>query len=73
MRILSDEIVNRGRQVELDIARGLAVFFMVLIHMQEYFLNAFSSEKLVGQWIDFFGGVPAAPVFMVLMGIGIVY
>lgn len=65
--------INKGRQIELDIARGLAVFFMVLIHVQEYFLVDYQSESLIGSIIGFLGGVPAAPVFMFLMGIGIVY
>lgn len=73
MSVLSREIVNKGRQLELDFARGIAVLFMVLIHMQEYFLTQSASEKTMGLLIDFAGGMPAAPVFMVLMGVGFVY
>ncbi len=36
-KIFSDEVVNKGRQIELDISRGFAVLFMVLIHTQENF------------------------------------
>jgi len=30
--MISENISGKGRQTELDIARGLAVIFMVLIH-----------------------------------------
>lgn len=73
MKELNKEFRNTGRQIELDIARGLAVIFMVLIHVQEYFSTNIASESILGQVIDFLGGVPAAPVFMFLMGIGVIY
>lgn len=73
MKVLDKTFRNTGRQIELDIARGLAVIFMVLIHVQEYFSTNFASESILGQVIDFLGGVPAAPVFMFLMGIGVIY
>lgn len=72
-KLFSKEKINLGRQPELDIARGIAVLFMILIHLQEYFSNAFAAESPLGIFIDFVGGIPAAPVFMFLMGIGIVY
>jgi len=71
--IFSSEIVNKGRQVELDIARGLAVLFMVLIHIQQYFSSPEAQETLFGTIVDFVGGIPAAPVFMFLLGVGIIY
>ncbi len=73
MKLFSNEPINRGRQIELDLARGLAVLFMVLIHVQEYFANAAAKETNLAHVIDFLGGVPAAPVFMFLLGIGIIY
>lgn len=72
-QIFSNENVNKGRQIELDIARGLAVLFMVLIHTQEYFSSEYARNTYTGMVIDFLGGIPAAPVFMFLLGIGIVY
>ncbi|MBP2622765.1 heparan-alpha-glucosaminide N-acetyltransferase domain-containing protein [Streptococcus oricebi] len=71
--MFSSEKVNTGRQVELDIARGLAVLFMIFIHAQENLANQAVQESLFGQFNDFVGTVPAAPVFMFLMGLGIVY
>lgn len=73
MGYLDKAEVNTGRQLELDIARGLAVLFMVMIHIQEYFSDIYAKEGVIGTVIDFLGGIPAAPVFMILMGIGFVY
>ena len=65
--------VNFSRQLELDIAKGLAVIFMIAVHV----LEEFSNEQVVlspfGMIIEFLGGPPAAPVFMFLLGTGIVY
>ncbi len=72
-KLFAIDAVNRGRQIELDFARGLAVLFMVLIHTQEYFMTELAKLSVPAQVIDFLGGVPAAPVFMFLMGIGIMY
>ena len=65
--------VNLSRQVPLDIARGLSVLFMILIHTQDYFLNKDLANPVFVLVIDFLGGIPAAPVFMFLMGVGWVY
>ncbi len=70
--IFDKENINNGRQFELDAARGLAVLFMVAVHVM-----SFSSEKVAmspfGYIIIFLGGPPAAPVFMFLLGTGLVY
>jgi len=71
--IMSKEICNTKRQVEIDIARGLAVFFMILVHFSSTFLDTAYNNTLFAKVIDFFGTVPAAPVFMFLMGVGFVY
>jgi uncharacterized membrane protein len=73
MPILSPDRVNAGRQKELDIARGLAVLFMVLVHVQEYFSSAQAKATHLGEFVGFVGGIPAAPVFLFLLGIGIVF
>jgi len=64
---------NNGRQMEIDLARGLAVLFMIIIHFQEYFLKLSYWETDWALAGDFLGSVPAAPVFMFLMGVGFVY
>lgn len=65
--------INEGRQFELDIARGLAVIFMIFIHVMIVFANESVYETTYGQAIDVLGGVPAAPVFMFLLGVGVIY
>lgn len=64
-------ICNDGRQPELDIARGLAVIFMVLIHTTEYYWDW--ENEAFNKIANFLGSPPAAPVFMFLLGCGIVY
>ncbi|MCG8569349.1 MAG: DUF1624 domain-containing protein [Spirochaetes bacterium] len=74
MNKLFDEMnINSGRQIELDIARGLAVLFMIAVHILEVFSNEHIIASLYGSIIEFLGGPPAAPVFMFLLGIGIEY
>lgn len=71
--MFTEEKSNTGRQLELDVARGLAVLFMILIHMQLYFAKTEVIESLYGRIIDFAGTLPAAPMFMFLLGVGINY
>lgn len=71
--ILIKEPLNKGRQIELDIARGLSVLFMIAVHSLENFADEMAQESFLGQIIDFFGGVPSAPVFMFLLGVGVIY
>ncbi|REK76862.1 acyltransferase family protein [Paenibacillus paeoniae] len=66
--------LNNSRQYELDAARGLAVIFMVLVHIVLEFGDRYTQEQsLYGYIVQFLGGIPAAPVFMFLLGVGIVY
>jgi len=59
----------KTRNLSLDFARGMAVIFMVFVHV----LSTYASESVqyspFGYIIDFLGGPPAAPVFMFAMGI----
>ena len=73
--LFSNEPVNNGRQIELDLAKCLAIIFMIFLHCYfatSYFANDISlgMQRAVSQ---FFGGPFAAPVFMFAMGVGIVY
>ena len=69
--VFSKDKVNTGRQTELDIAKGVAILFMVWVHT----LETFGTESGLGYEIveNFLGGPFAAPVFMVCMGIGMRY
>ncbi|MBQ3924401.1 MAG: acyltransferase family protein [Firmicutes bacterium] len=74
-KLFSNEQVNRGRQVELDLAKCLAIFFMIFLHC--YFATSYFtfdiSTGLVRVVSQLFGGPFAAPVFMFAMGVGMVY
>ena len=71
MNIFATYNVNGGRQPELDWARGLAVFFMVCIHVAEEMTGI--PPGVAAYIINFTGGALAAPVFMFLLGAGLVY
>lgn len=64
---------NNNRLLSIDLARGLAVFFMISVHTLDVFANAEVKNSIFGQIITFLGGAPAAPVFMTLMGVSFVY
>lgn len=75
MSLFSNEPVNTGRQVELDLAKCLAIFFMIFLHclmVTNGFANDISlfMQRGIAQLV---GGPFAAPVFMFAMGVGIVY
>ena len=74
-KIFSKEPVNRGRQIELDIAKCLAIIFMIFLHtlmVTSGFANNISVPMQRGIQ-QLFGGPFAAPVFMFAMGVGFVY
>lgn len=71
--MLSKEKINTGRQLELDMARGLAVLFMIFIHTQLFFANEQVFNSVFGGFNDFVGMVPSAPMFMFLLGVGLNY
>jgi len=70
--MFSKEKINSGRQLELDIARGLAVLFMIFIHSQLFFADFSVSDSYFGAFNDFVGMVPSAPMFMFLLGVGLI-
>lgn len=70
--VFGKEKVNLGRQKELDIAKGLAVIFMVLVHVYEVYGEEVEGT-MFSKVIEFLGSPPAAPVFMFLLGTGLVY
>jgi uncharacterized membrane protein len=61
------------RLLSIDLARGLAVFFMIAVHTLEVFGSKEVKNSIFGQIIEFLGGPPAAPVFMTLMGFSFIY
>ncbi len=66
-------ITQNNRLLSIDLARGLAVFFMIAVHTLEVFASKEVKNSVFGQIIEFLGGPPAAPVFMTLMGFSFIY
>jgi uncharacterized membrane protein len=64
---------QNNRLLSIDLARGLAVFFMIAVHTLEVFASEEVISSVFGQIIEIFGGPPAAPVFMTLMGFSFMY
>lgn len=73
--LFSNEKVNTGRQVELDIAKGLAIIFMIFLHtafvVEGY--NANFSPAYSFLVMNVLGRPYAAVIFMFCMGVGVVY
>ena len=71
--LFSTEKINSGRQKELDFAKGLAIIFMIIVHVNEVYQNSNLEGGIYNRFIEFIGSPPAAPIFMFLLGVGIVY
>ena len=56
-----------------DFLKGVAIFFMMQIHITELFAKTQVYYSIPGKISLFLGGVPVAPLFMALMGYFIIY
>jgi uncharacterized membrane protein len=70
---LSMEKIKRERLEFVDLARGMAVIFMIAVHVLMVYANNTVKESPFGVVVEFLGGPPAAPVFMFLMGLSFIY
>lgn len=73
--LFSDEKVNTGRQVELDIAKDLSIIFMIFLHTF-YIASAFNADFNPAYnflIMNVLGRPYAAVIFMFCMGVGVVY
>ncbi len=61
------------RMGAFDLARGLAILFMVLIHVLIFYGQPQVQDNLFGILIEALGSWPAAPVFVFIMGVFITY
>jgi len=61
-------LTTGGRLRFLDLARGLAIVFMVFQHVQIMFAVGSGEDSALGVTFLLLGTAPAAPVFMVAMG-----
>ena len=59
---------EKTRLVLPDVLKGLAVVLMIQVHVMEQLVNPDLFESTFGKISLFLGGVPAAPVFMIVMG-----
>lgn len=70
----SEEIVNSGRQPEVDLAKAVIIFCLALVHCT---IECTPEESLASGIPYLFdsviGGPVSAPMFMFAMGIGMVY
>lgn len=66
-RYIGRELKERNKS--FDFIRGIAVFFMVIVHVLGIYSNHNVQNSLFGDVIDFLGSPPAAPVFMFSMGV----
>ncbi len=67
------EKIKRERLEFVDLARGMAVIFMIAVHVLMVYANNTVKESPFGVIVEFLGGPPAAPVFMFLMGLSFIY
>ena len=75
VEIFSNEKINVGRQVDLDLAKAGSIIFMVFVHcllLADSFNSSFSPIFFHGI-DDLLGGPMCAPLFMFCMGVGLVY
>lgn len=75
LKLFSNEKINTGRQVELDIAKALSIIFMIFLHtiMVVTSFNNTVSPNYLFVFSDILGKPCAAPIFMFCMGVGVVY
>lgn len=66
-------VASRERVRAFDLARGLAVVFMIGVHVLWHWGAPDTWTSPVGQVISFLGGPTAAPVFMFLMGASLAF
>jgi uncharacterized membrane protein len=65
--------VTRERVRAFDLARGLAIVFMIGVHVLWHWGAPDTWTTPIGQAISFLGGPTAAPVFMFLMGASLAF
>ena len=66
-------LAARDRVRGFDLARGLAVVFMIGVHVLWHWGAPETWTSPIGQVISFLGGPTAAPVFMFLMGASLAF
>ncbi len=65
---LKTTFYNQNREPFPDFLRGFAIALMIQVHITELLLRSEQFYYVFEKWSYFFGGIPAAPVFIILMG-----
>ncbi len=60
--------ITNTRNQTADILKGLAVIFMIQVHIMEQFASAEANSSIIGRIFYFLGGPFCAPVFVAVMG-----
>jgi uncharacterized membrane protein len=60
--------MKNQRKLFPDVLKGIAVLMMIQVHVMGLFASHEVFSGVFGRWSLFFGGEPAAPVFMTIMG-----
>lgn len=68
MKFFPEKYYKDNRNGTADLLKGLAVIFMIQVHVTELFLKPDLYNSVYGKISLFFGGPPAAPLFMAVMG-----
>lgn len=58
----------KERNLIPDFLKGMAIFFMILVHIVELFATTEVYNSIFGRIALFLGAVPAAPLFLAIMG-----
>ena len=66
--MLEANIKHNNRNQTADLLKGIAVIFMIQVHVMEQFAKPEIYESIYGKFSLFFGGPFCAPVFMTVMG-----
>jgi uncharacterized membrane protein len=73
MKTIHSQSQNTSRIDTFDLARGLAILFMMLVHVLDFYGQRDIRTSFFGEVITFLGSPPAAPVFMFIMGLFIAF
>jgi uncharacterized membrane protein len=70
---MNHDFSQNKRVYAVDLARGLAVLFMIGVHVLDTYSSHELQHTVLGLIIAWLGGPPSAPVFMALMGVSFYY
>ncbi|NOR86141.1 MAG: DUF1624 domain-containing protein [Bacteroidales bacterium] len=62
------ESLQNKRLATPDLLKGIAILFMIQVHLMELFARPVIYGSWLGKISLFLGGTPAAPIFMMIMG-----